>query len=120
MNQTVFFYRTLTCKSKSEIDDDCTKQLFPRHPTPTFSCFFLLFLVVLFFATPLGTRAPALFEGLEQPEEPRRLANPAELDAERLHLDEKVLHIDDLVADQGLWMTTCQIQRTGGGGLAGA
>ena len=27
---------------------------------------------------------------------------PGELDAERLHLDEQVLHVDDFVADEGL------------------
>ena len=43
-----------------------------------------------------------LLQRLEQPEEARRLADPAELDAERLHLDEEVLDVDDLVADQRL------------------
>jgi len=44
----------------------------------------------------------ALLERFEQPKEPRRLANVAELDAKRLHLDEQVLHVDDLIANERL------------------
>lgn len=41
-------------------------------------------------------------QGLEQAEEAGGLADAAELDAEGLHLDEQVLHVDYLVSDQRL------------------
>ena len=50
---------------------------------------------------PLGPSL-RLLERFEQPKEARRLADVAELNAECLHLDEQVLHVDDLVPDEGL------------------
>lgn len=58
-------------------------------------------------AAPLGPSL-RLLERFEQPKEARRLADVAELNAECLHLDEQVLHVDDLVADQGLQEDTDQ------------
>lgn len=47
-------------------------------------------------------RRLSVIQCLEEAEETSSLAYSAKLDAERLHLDEQVLHIDDLVADQRL------------------
>ena len=44
-------------------------------------------------------RARASFQGFEQPEEARRLADVAELNAEGLNLNEQVLHVNDLVSN---------------------
>ena len=49
----------------------------------------------------LGWRLSGV-QGLQQPEEACGLTDPAELDAEGLHFYKQVLHVDDLVTDQGL------------------
>ena len=74
----------------------------PHPPSPPFGFLWFFFFDFTVFLIFILSVSRLLLERLEQPEEPCRLPNSAELDAEGLDFDEKVLNVDDLVSDQRL------------------